>query len=92
MDNAYKEFKQNRQNYEELEKSNNYAQVVINHYPKDLKDVALLLFALPPTQVSVEQLFSMVKIVKSDLRSSLNEESLDSILFLRANKSIKIKI
>ncbi len=71
-------------------KDTNYADVIRKHYPEDLKSVALLLYALPPTQCSVERLFSMVKYIKSDIRNRLNEESIDAVLYLRANKCITI--
>jgi hypothetical protein len=42
--------------------------------------VALVLSALPPTQVSVERLFSSLKIVESDLHNRIGEKLLNSIL------------
>ena len=51
----------------------------------ELKEAALLLSALPPTQVSVERLFSSLKILKSDRRNRLGEKLLNAMLFLRAN-------
>ena len=47
--------------------------------------MALLMTALPPTQVSVERLFSALKIIKSDHRNRLGEKILNAILFLRSN-------
>jgi len=52
----------------------------------ELKELALLLSALPPTQVSVERLFSSLKLLKSYTRSRLGEKVLNAMLFLRANK------
>ena len=60
--------------------------VVKELYPQDLKEVALLMFALPPTQCSVERIFSSLKLLKSDLRNRLKEDIVDSIIFLRCNK------
>jgi hypothetical protein len=47
--------------------------------------VAALLSALPPTQVSVERLFSSLKILKSDHRNRLGEKLLNAMLLLRSN-------
>ncbi len=52
---------------------------------EELREVALLLTALPPTQVSVERLFSALKNLKSDNRNRLGERLLDAMLFLRSN-------
>ncbi len=38
---------------------------------------------MPITQVSVERQFSSLKIIESDLRSSLKEDLIDAILFLK---------
>ena len=51
----------------------------------ELRDVALLLTAIPPTQVSVERLFSALKILKSDRRNRLKDKMLNAMLLLRAN-------
>ena len=51
----------------------------------ELRDVALLLTARPPTQVSVERLFSALKILKSDRRNRLKDKMLNAMLLLRAN-------
>ena len=55
-------------------------------YPTELKDVSLLLYAKPVTQVSVERLFSALKIFKSDRRSQLKEDILNACLLLKANQ------
>lgn len=60
-------------------------EIIISDYPTDLQEIALLLSALPPTQVSVERLFSSLKYIKSDLRNKMAEDLLNAILFLRAN-------
>ncbi len=60
-------------------------QLILTEYPDQLKEVALLLSALPPTQVSVERLFSSLKILKTELRNRLGEKLLSSMLFLRTN-------
>ena len=51
----------------------------------DLRELSLLLAALPPTQVSVERLFSALKILKSDHRNRLGEKMINAMLFLRSN-------
>ena len=57
----------------------------INSYPEDLQDVSRLLATMPVTQVSVERLFSALKILKSDLRNKLKDDIIDDVLLLRAN-------
>ncbi|MDI4567967.1 MAG: hypothetical protein E7Y34_02680 [Mycoplasma sp.] len=58
---------------------------LIKIYPEKLKEVALTVTALPPTQVSVERLFSALKFIKSDLWPSNKEDLAEAILFLRNN-------
>ena len=60
--------------------------VVKELHPQDLKEVTLLMFALPPTQCSVDRIFSSLKLLKSDLRNWLKEDIVDSIIFLQCNK------
>ena len=57
----------------------------INLYPEELREVALLLKTMPVTQVSVERLFSALKLLKSDLRNKLKEDIIADILLMRAN-------
>jgi hypothetical protein len=59
--------------------------VPLNFFLDELKSVATVLSALPPTQVSVERLFSSLKIIKSDHRNRIGEKLLNNIRFLRAN-------
>ena len=59
--------------------------VAIPQYPVIIQKVAYAVTALPPTQVSVERLFSALRIIRSDLRTSMKEELLEAILFLRTN-------
>ena len=58
---------------------------VIQMYPENIREVAQVVSCLPPTQVSVERLFSALRFLVSDLRSSMAEDLVDSILFLRTN-------
>lgn len=60
-------------------------RMAIKSYPEDLQEVALLLTTLPVTQVSVERLFSALKLLKSDRRNRLKEDIIADILVLRAN-------
>jgi len=57
----------------------------IPQYPLMLQKVAYTVTALPPTQVTVERLFSSLRIIRSDLRTLMKEDLLEAILFLRAN-------
>jgi len=50
-----------------------------------LRDVAYTILSVPGTQVSVEQLFSQLKFILSDLRWSLSPENLQNILIVRCN-------
>ena len=70
------EFKQ--QFFNELKEVEKYSRSsnltikdVIPRYLKTLSNVAKIVTALPPTQVSVERLFSALRLIKSDLRASL---------------------
>ena len=54
-------------------------------YPSDLREVAKL-YTMPVTQVSVERLFSALKIFKSDHRNRLKEDILDALLLLKSSR------
>ena len=58
----------------------------IEHYPAELQEVAHLMLVMPVTQVSVERLFSALKIYKSDLRNTLKADILSDMLLIKANK------
>ena len=74
---------------EEVEKFNRLCkltvQEVIPSYPEIIRDAAMIVTALPPTQVSVERLFSALRFIKSDSRASMKEDIIEAILFLRTN-------
>ena len=53
-----------------------------------LLTTAKIFSAMPVTQVSVERLFSSMKVILSDHRASMKQDLLDAILFLRANGQI----
>ena len=57
----------------------------IEHYPQIVQKVAYTVTALPPTQVSVEQLFCALNLIRSDLRASIKEDLVETIWFLISN-------
>ena len=67
-------------------KKDDIYDIIKTEYPEELKDVAALLVTLPVTQVSVERLFSAMKIYKTDLRNRLKADALESLLVLKANQ------
>ena len=58
---------------------------IVNKFPDSLQEIAFLFLTLPPTQVSVERIFSALKILKSDLRNRLKADLVNAMLFLRTN-------
>ena len=44
-----------------------------------------LLYTMPVTQVSVERMFSALKLYKTDLRSRLKDDILNAMMILKAN-------
>ena len=64
----------------------------ISRYPAILQKVAYTVTALPATQVSVEKLFSALRIIRSDLKTSMKEDLLEAILFLRTNGCEKLSV
>ena len=64
----------------------------ISRYPAILPKVPYTVTALPSTQVSVERLFSALRIVRSDLRTSMKEDLSEAILFLRTNGGGKLSV
>ncbi|CAK8690141.1 unnamed protein product [Clavelina lepadiformis] len=73
-------------NMENIDRSSKVAIMdAISMYPDILQKVAYSVTALPPTQVSVERLFSALRIIRSDLRCSMKEDLTEAILFLRTN-------
>ena len=57
----------------------------IKQYPAIVRESALLAAALPPTQASVERLFSSLRLIRTDQRAAMKEKLTEAILFLRAN-------
>lgn len=52
-----------------------------------LYELAAVVHSVPSTQVSVERLFSAMKFILNDLRTSLNGDILEDILLIRANRA-----
>ena len=57
----------------------------LESYAPVLQEAARVASALPPTQVSVERLFSSLKILKTDLRTRLKDDIIEAMLFLKTN-------
>ena len=70
-----------------IKKKSDVWKAIDEHYPECIKSAARVILAMPPTQVSVERLFSSLKILKSDRRNRLKADLLDAMLFLRSNCS-----
>lgn len=60
-------------------------QQAMQLYPDLVLPAVRVAMAMPPTQVSVERLFSVLKLIKTDMRSRLKGDLLHAILFLRTN-------
>lgn len=58
-----------------------------NKYP-DIYQIACVIFAAAPTEVSVERCFSGLAFILNKYRCSLTDENLNNILFIRLNKAI----
>ena len=60
-------------------------EAIMKHYPEALQEAGITIVSYPPTQVSVERIFSALKILKSDIRNRLNEDIVNACLFLKSN-------
>ena len=60
----------------------------IDAYPEFLKPACQIVSALPSTQVSVERMFSQLKLLLRESRCRIKTELADAILFLRMNKCV----
>ena len=58
---------------------------IISANPKDIQPVCNVLSALPTTQVSVERLFSHLKLVMRENRAKLSPHVAEAVIFLRTN-------
>lgn len=54
--------------------------------------IAIALLSIPSTQVTVERLFSQLKLVITDTRTRLNCKSIKNIMFLKSNESLWPKV
>lgn len=61
---------------------------VIELYPTIVKPVAQIVSSLPSTQVSVERLFSQLRLVLRENRANMSADLVDAILFLKMNKLV----
>jgi len=59
-------------------------------YPETVKESAELIAVLSPTQVSVEHVFSALKLIRTYQRAAMKQKLTDAILFLRANSLLYV--
>ena len=62
---------------------------VITRYPASTQPCSTVLASLPVTQVSVERLFSAMKLLLTDLRSRLKPDIVEAMLLIRSNMEVK---
>ena len=62
--------------------------VIISQYPDIMKPVAIVLSCLPTTQVSVEKIFSHLKLVLRENRARMAVDLSEAVVFLRKNKLV----
>ena len=61
---------------------------VIDLFPKLIQPVARIVCALPSTQVSVERIFSHLKLILRENWLNMAEDLAEEIIFLRTNKCV----
>lgn len=61
---------------------------IINAYPESIQPVCSVLSALPTTQVSVERVFSHLKLILRENRAKMNADCVEGIVFLRTNRLV----
>lgn len=71
---------------------NSVIEFWLNQPANDLRDIALALYAIPPTETEVERDFSALKFIFSDLRSGLLDETLEDILCIHLNKNMYLAV
>lgn len=59
---------------------------------RELYDLAMVVFAIPPTEVQIERDFSHLKCVFTDRRCNLNQSRLEAILLIHLNKDLFYKV
>lgn len=57
-----------------------------------LREVAMAIFSISPTEVQTERDFSALKRILSDLRANLSHETLENILTIHLNKELYLQI
>ena len=60
-------------------------QEIIKGYPEIIREITLTNIAIPLTLVSVERLFSVLKLMNTDLRALIKEDLVEAMLLLRTN-------
>lgn len=58
----------------------------------ELREIAAVIYAIPPTEAHVERDFSALKFILSDRRGSLSNEKLENILCLYLNKELYLGV
>ncbi|XP_036317372.1 uncharacterized protein LOC118732350, partial [Rhagoletis pomonella] len=53
----------------------------------ELYELSNVCFAVPPTQVTIERAFSTLRLVLTDYRNQLSQETLENILLVKLNPS-----
>ena len=61
---------------------------IISKYPPNVQPVSRIISCLPFTQVSVERLFSHLKLVLRENRVRMDNELTDVMVFMQTNKSV----
>ena len=61
---------------------------IISKYPLIVQPVSRIVSCLPCTQVSVERMFSHLKLVLRENRVRMGNDLTDAIVFMRTNKSV----
>ena len=75
----------------EIEKigDNNKSQIslqeIIKGYPEIIREITLTNIAIPLTLVSVERLFSVLKLMNTDIRALIKEDLVEVMLLLQTN-------
>ena len=59
---------------------------IIDLYPEPIRPLARTVSSLPSTQVSVERIFSHLKLILRENRASMASDLAEAVLFLRTNK------
>ena len=57
-----------------------------------LFDIAMAIFAIPPTEVDIERDFSTLRFVLSELRYNLDQETLEDILTINLNRELYLEV